>query len=168
MCIKRRVQRKIKKPKKHRRRRSKSAARRAAARNETGSQFYEETTFAFGTRTEPSANYTSMVRDPYGYADLWLEGDVHVHLPAGENDLYDQVQVHANTTTTFKEYNGPYQGNKQQRRSTKDPYYMTVLPDTTNDPIESSTDDNNSQGTSDMLMIKNKRQHMKRCASMPL
>ena len=158
----------MKKPKKHRRRRSKSAARRAAARNETGAQFYEETTFASGTRTELSANYTSMVRDPYGYADLWLEGDVHVHVPADENDSYDEVQVHEKTTMTFKEYNGPYNGNKRQNRLTKDPCYLTVLSTTTNDQIGRSADANDPQGTSDQLMSKNKYQHMKRCASMPL
>ena len=168
MCIKRKLQRKIKKTKKHRKRRSKSAARRAAARNETGAQFYEETTFASGTRTELSANYTSMVRDPYGYADLWLDGDVHVHVPVDENDSYDEVQIHGNTTMTFKEYNGPYHGNKRQRRSTKDPYYLTVLLAITNDPNRMSTNANDPQGTSDQLMSKNKHQHMKRCASMPL
>ena len=168
VCIKRNLQRKIKKTKKHRKRRTKSAARRGAARNKTGAQFYEETTFASGTRTELSANYTSMVRDPYGYADLWLDSDVHVHVPAEKNDSYDEVKVHDITTMTFKEYNGPYHGNKRQRRSTKESYYLTVLPDATNDPSESSTDAKNSQGTSDLLMTTNKRQHMKRCASMPL
>ena len=143
VCIKRKLQRKMKNPKKHRMRRSRSAARRAAAGNETGAQFYEETTFASGTRTELSANYTSMVRDPYGYADLWLEGDVHVHLPADENDSYDEVQVNEKTTMTFKEYNGPYHGTKRQRRSTKDPYYPTVISDTRTSS-ENSTDANNS------------------------
>ena len=168
VCIKRKLQRKMKKTKKHRRRRQRSAARRAAARNDTEDQFYEETTFASGTRTGLSSNYTSMVRDPYGYADLWLEGDVHVHVSAGDIESYDNVQVHENTTMTFNEYNGPYHGNRRQRRSTKDPYYLTVMPDTTYDPSESSTDANNQQGTNDLLKSKNKRHHMRRCASMPL
>ena len=158
----------MKKAKKHRSRRRRSAARRAAARNDTEAQFYEETTFASGTRTELSANYTSMVRDPYGYADLWLEGDVHVHVPVDENDSHDEVQIHGNTTMTFKEYDGPYRGNKRQRRSTKDPYYLTVLSTTTNNPNRRSTDANDPQGTSEQLMSKKKHQDMKRCARLPL
>ena len=71
------------------------------ARNHTEVNFYEDTAFACGTRTQLSDNYTSMVRDPYEYVDLWLEGDVHVHVPADENDAYEKVQFHENNEMTF-------------------------------------------------------------------
>ena len=120
VCVKNKLQNK--RAKKPRKRRSRSAARRAAARNDTEAQLYEETTFASGTRNQLSTNYTSMVRDPCGYADLWLEGDVH--LPA---DSYDDVRVD-NYQMVFEEYDGPFPRNPKRRQSTVKQYYLTMRP----------------------------------------
>ena len=168
VCIKKKLQRKMKKTKKPGKRRSRSAARRAAARNDTEAQFYEETTFASGTRTQLSANYTSMVRDPYGYADLWLEGDVHIHIPADLNDSYEEVQGPVNTQMVFSEYIEPHQRDQRQRKSTKDPYYLTILPEITDGPSERRCNATNQMDNSDLLRSRNKGHHLKRCASMPL
>ena len=159
VCVKNTLlnKRRAKKPRK---RRSRSAARRAAARNDTEAQFYEETTFASGTRTQLSTNYTSMVRDPYGYADLWLEGDVH--LPA---DSYDDVRVD-NYQMVFEAYDGSFPRNPQRRQSSAEQHYLTVLPSKHDATCQGGTKLNKSLSMGDLMRIKTKGEHLNRSDDM--
>ena len=160
VCVKNKLQ--TKRAKKPRKRRSRSAARRAAARNDTEAQFYEETTFASGTRNQLSTNYTSMVRDPYGYADLWLEGDVHLPADSHDDVLVDNYQM------VFKEYDGPFTKNPKRRQSTAEQYYLTVLPSRIDITSQGRTKFNKSLSMNDLMRNKTKGGHLNRLDVMPL
>ena len=160
MCVKNKLQNT--RERKTRKRRTRSAGRRAAARNDTEVQFYEETTFASGTRNQLSTNYTSMVRDPYGYADLWLEGDVH--LPA---DSYDDVRVDT-YQMVFEAYDGPFPRNPKQRQSTAKQHYLTVLPSKNDVSSQGRTKLNRSLITRDLMQNKTKGGHLIRSNTMPV
>ena len=74
------------------------------------------------------SSYTSLVRDPYAYADLFLEGDVFVHMPDENIGSYEDIGNNENTQHEEKECSESSANTLEQHSLEEESYYLTVLP----------------------------------------